>query len=380
MAGSAPEEPQPAPRGPTGRARDTGPSAAVGPPLLPAGAGAGAARAAGPCEAGAGPAAAAAASSPQAGARGGGASANRPNVPNGRPRAAAAAAASEADAGPGVGLAPAPEVGGLRGLHQPHLPRQPGLLGARPRRRPLQQAVVVAVPSVLGVVGRRQDVEEGGGPVHGVDLVEVVGVRREQAGRGGRRVVLAGAEQGAVAGPGGGRRGGGGGGGQRVHAGDAQRAVEHLQHAVHARVVVQRDAGAAPQQEHAHAEALRLADVHVADGRHHAGPREPPARRRRRRRPPRRQVQVFGAHLVQQLLQPVQVLPEGRPRRAAEGDARLPRHPLDQGGHVVPGHGGARPGPAAPGPRRGGPAAASASSPSAPAAQARPRRRAPRGS
>lgn len=74
-------------------------------------------------------------------------------VLSGRRPARAAAGDSEADARPRIGLAPAPEVGGLRGLHQPHLPRQRGRLSAR--RLPLQQPVVVAVPAVLGVVGRR---------------------------------------------------------------------------------------------------------------------------------------------------------------------------------------------------------------------------------
>lgn len=124
-------------------------------------------------------------------------------VPSGPEGRRAAGAASGADAGPRVRLSPAPEVGGRRGLQQPHLPRQRGL-GAG--RRPLQQAVVVAVPAVLGVVGRRQDVEEGGGALHRVDLVQVVGVRREQAGRRGGRVVLPGAQQGAQARPRGGRR------------------------------------------------------------------------------------------------------------------------------------------------------------------------------
>lgn len=38
-----------------------------------------------------------------------------------------------------------------------------------------------------------------------------------------------------------------------------------LQHPVHARVVVQRYGGSGAQQEHPHAEHLRLADVHVGD-------------------------------------------------------------------------------------------------------------------
>ena len=45
----------------------------------------------------------------------------------------------------------------------------------------------------------------------------------------------------------------------------ADTRCKDLEHPVHVRVVVQRDGGAGPQQEHPHAEHLRLADVHVGD-------------------------------------------------------------------------------------------------------------------
>lgn len=110
-----------------------------------------------------------------------------------------------------------------------------------------------------------------------------------------------------------------------------------LEHTVHARVVVQRDARAALEQEHAQAEALRLVDVHVGDRREVAG-------QRLRQRLARRDVEVLGAHLGQQALEQAQVLrearrrPFGARRAAAEGETRLASDALDQGGHVVAGH------------------------------------------
>lgn len=136
---------------------------------------------------------------------------------------------------------------------------------------------------------------------------------------------------------------------QLVHAADAHGAVEHLEDAVHARVVVQRDGGAALQQEHAEAEAVCLADVHIGDWRQ-VGPQ------RLQRGLARGDVQVLRADLGQQALQLAQVLREAlRHRRlgawrlaavgraaaapaAPEGEARLAGDPLDQGGHVVSGH------------------------------------------
>ena len=221
----------------------------------------------------------------------------------------------------------------------------------------------MAVPAVVGVVGRGQDVQKGGGPVHSVDLVQVVPVRREEARAAGLRVLCPGAQHARlyrVQLPGLQRRlelllwwrgprplpaahl-------QLVHAADAHGPVEHLEDAVHARVVMQRDGGAALEQEHAEAESVGLADVHIGDGRQ-VGPQ------RLHRGLTRGDVQVLRADLGQQALQLAQVLREAlRYRRlrawrlaavgraaaapaAPEGEARLAGDPLDQGGHVVSGH------------------------------------------
>lgn len=273
-----------------------------------------------------------------------------------------APAASRDDLGTWIGLPLAPEVISLRGLKEPHLPgqvtgRSGGLLGPDGFQHP----VIVAVPAVVGVVGRGQDVQEGSGPVHGIDLVQVVPVWREDAGAAGLGVLGPRAEH---ARPGGvplaglqrrlelllGRRG------PRslparlqlVHAADAHGAVEHLEHAVHARVVVQRDGRAALEQEHAEAEAVRLVDVHVGNGWQVGW-------QRLQRGLARGDIQVLCADLGEQALQLAQVLREAlRHRRlrawhraavgsaaaapaASEGEARLAGDPLDQGGHVVSG-------------------------------------------
>lgn len=271
---------------------------------------------------------------------------------------------SREDLGTWIGLPLAPEVIGLRGLQEPHLSgqitgRAGGLLGPDG----LQHPVIVAVPAIVGVVGRGQDVQEGSGPVHGVDLVQVVQVRREDARAAGLGVLGPRAQHArphGVSFPGLQRRLEllfrrrrprplPAGCLQLVHAADAHGAVEHLEHAVHARVIVQRDRRAALEQEHAETEAGRLVDVHVGD-------RRQVGRERLQRGLARGDVQVLGADLGKQALQFGQVLQEalrhrrlGAWRRAAvgsaapasaapEGEARLAGDPLYQGGHVVSGH------------------------------------------
>lgn len=273
-------------------------------------------------------------------------------------------AASREDLGTWIRFPLAPEVIGLRGLQEPHLSRKVtgrsgGLLGPDG----LQHPVIVAVPAVVGVVGRGQDVQEGGWPVHSVDLVQVVPVWRKDTGATGLGVLGPRAQHAGPHGvplPGLQRRlelllwrwsprplpacrl-------QLVHAADANGAVEHLEHAVHARVVVQRDGCAALEQEHAEAEAVRLVNVHV-------GNRWQVGRQGLQRGLARDDVQVLGADLGQKALQFAQVLREAlRHRRlgvwdraavgsaaaapaAPEGEARLTGDPLDQGGHVVSEH------------------------------------------
>lgn len=222
-----------------------------------------------------------------------------------------APAASREDLGTWIGLPLAPEIIGLRGLQEPHVSgqltgRTGGVLG--PDR--LQHPVIVAVPTIFRVVGRGEDVQEGGGPVHGVDLVQVVPVRRKDAGAAGLSVLRPRAQHARpyrVPLPGLQRRlelllwrrgprprptarl-------QLVHAADAHGAVEHLEHAVHARVVVQRDGRAALEQEHAEAEAVSLVDVHIGDRRQVGW-------QRLQRGLPGGDVQVFRADLGQQALQ-----------------------------------------------------------------------------
>lgn len=260
------------------------------------------------------------------------------------------AGASRQNLGAWVRFSLAPEIIGLWGLQKPHFSgkiagRAGGLLGSDG----LQYTVIVTVPAVVRIVGWGQDVQEGGWPVYSINLVQVVPVWREHAGPAVLGVLGSGAQHARPHGlplP----------GLQRrlelllrrwrpwprtrvhlVHAADAYLAVEHLEHAVHARVVVQRDARAALEQEDAQAEAVGLVDVHVSD-------RREVARQWLRQRLPRSDVEVLGAHLGQQALQLVQVLGEARrrsfgaPGAAAEGETRLASDALDQGGHVVTGH------------------------------------------
>lgn len=221
----------------------------------------------------------------------------------------------------------------------------------------------MAVSAIIGVVGRGQDVQEGGGPVHSVDLVQVVPVRCKDAGATGLGVLRPRAQHAQPDGvplPGLQRRlelllrrwgplplpaarl-------QLVHAADTQGTVEHLEHAMHARVVVQGDRRAALEQEYAEAEAVRLVDVHVGNGWQ-------VGRQRLQRGLARGDIQVLSADLGQKAFQLAKVLREAlRHRRlgarhraavgstaaapaASEGEARLAGDPLDQGGHVVSGH------------------------------------------
>lgn len=275
-----------------------------------------------------------------------------------------APAASREDPGTWIGLPLAPKVIGLRGLQKPHLSGQvTGRVGGLFGPDRLQHPVIVTVPAVVRVVGRGQDIQEGGRPIHSVDLVQVVPVRREDAGTAGLSVLGPRAQHSRphrVPLPGQQRRfelllwwrgprplpaacl-------QLVHAADAHGAIEHLEHAMHARVVVERDGCAALKQEHAEAEAVSLVDVHIGDGRQVGW-------QRLQRGLARGDVQVLCADLCQQALQLAQVLREAlRHRRlrawrraaigraaaapaAPEGEACLAGDPLDQGGHVVSGH------------------------------------------
>lgn len=101
-------------------------------------------------------------------------------------------------------------------------------------------------------------------------------------------------------------------------------------------MVVQRDGGAGPQQEHPHAERLRLADVHVRD-RGALEPRRPGAALA----PAGIELQVRGpdgGHQGEQLVRRRSVVPVGRRLHAPEGHVCLLGYSLDEGGFVVPRH------------------------------------------
>lgn len=258
-----------------------------------------------------------------------------------------------------VRLPSAPEVRGLGDLHKPDLLLFP-VRGVRFRIG--ENLVVVTVPAVVRVIRRGQNVHERRRPVHGVDLVKVVPLRREDAGPALLRVFGGGPQHGAPQSAHLRR-------GQRrrrlrpaavplqpVEAADPDLPVEDFEHAVHARVVVQRDGGAAFQQEHPHAELVRLADVHVGDRRHSVVVRVRP--RRAVLGSPRDELQVSRSDFRHQAFQLTVVLYEGLSALLTEswwvpeGDQSLSGYSLDDGSHGTvawhhPGSGAQLPGSAA---------------------------------
>lgn len=207
----------------------------------------------------------------------------------------------------------------------------------------------MTVSALVLVVWRGQDIHERRGAVYGVDLMEVVPVGGEHARAALLRVLRRGAQHRPPQrahlrrGQRGLRLRAAGRPLQPVEAADPDFAVQHFEHPVHPRVVVEGDGGAALQQEHPHAELVRLADVHVGD-RGRAGVVEG-GTRGAVIGPPRDELQVWSSHFRHQAPQFAVVLQEGfagllpEPRRAPEGHQSLPGYSLDDGAHgAVRGH------------------------------------------